>query len=208
MSGRRADLWQVLRLRRSTGSPPDPAADLDRVLLVVPGLGRFGGRVIAAHDGVAEVELDERGIGGGLDGVDATMVTVGDARLEGHLETGWRPRHVRFLRGGRQRRAHDRVALQRALVLVPDRLTELWRVRTRDLSVGGALVQDGSELPLGARMRLELALDSADEPLRAGGRIIRAPSRSLRVVLFEQLSPGAADLVAREVAEERRRRDG
>ena len=59
-----------------------------------------------------------------------------------------------------------------------------------------------------ARMRLELRLEASDDPLRAGGRIIRAPSPSLRVVLFEQLSPGAADLVAREVREAREREAG
>ncbi len=193
--GRPADLVEVLLRRRE----PDPRPDRDRVVLLVAGFGHLGGRVLAAHAGTADVELDERGISGALDGVEATLVSVGDARLEGRLEVGARPRHVRFVRTSTYRRLHERAHVGRELVLVPDRLEGLWRVRTRDLSVGGALVQDGTQLPLGARMRLELRLESAADPLRAGGRIIRAPSPSLRVVLFEQLSPGAADLVAREV---------
>jgi hypothetical protein len=188
-----------VRRRRSSVDP-------DLVDLVVEDVGVLQARVRTAFEGIADLDLVPAAPAGFLDGCTATLVAAGGDRVDGTLEVGWTPGHVRFTRNGvAQRRLFTRVEVEREVLLVPDRLQAMWRATTHDLSAGGALLGNVSQLPLGARLELHLGL-GADEELRARVRVIRTPGDALRVILFENLTEEQRTRLVRFVAEEHVRR--
>lgn len=173
-------------------------------------MGEYSARVRASSPGVAELVLDEPSHAGGLDGALAVLVAIGDREVDGHLEMGRGPGHVRFLVAGAEaahRREWARVAVERPALLVPERLNALWRARTRDLGVGGALLEGTEHVPLGARVELRIELGDEDE-IWTPARIIRAPRADLRAIQFPGLSDGARRRLADFVALEHVRRLG
>jgi hypothetical protein len=191
--------------RRRHAEPP--RTDPDRVDLLIAGVGNLVAIVRRAHDGVADLDLKPPIAAGFLDGRDATLVAMGDRRIEGVLEVGWARGHVRFIRRDIQRRAWTRASVEHPAVLLTERLDSIWRVRTVDLSAGGALVNDADTLPLGARLEVHVQVEEGDD-VRAPGRVVRAPSPALRAVRFEALDDAERLRLARLVALEHVRRLG
>lgn len=167
-------------------------------------------RVWRARPGVADLEVGKGVHTGALDGRETTMVVVNGKQIEGRLEVGWRPGHVRFLREDVQRRAHPRAEVAVPALLLPDELTGMWRTVTRDVGVGGALLADASDVPLGTR--LDVLLEMPDEvdaqTVRARAQVVRAPAPSLRAVRFEVVSDAEREQLQRFVAVEQVRRLG
>jgi hypothetical protein len=180
-------------------------ADPDRVALLVDGVGTLHAFVRGARNGVADLALDPPVPAGFLDGRAATLVAIGDRRLEGVLELGWSRGHVRFLRSDVQRRAWTRAPVEHEALVITDRLDAMWRARTVDLSAGGALLGEAADLPLGAHLELLLQVEG-DANVRAPGRVVRAPSERLRAIRFEALSHQERLRLARLVAVEHVRR--
>lgn len=176
-------LRTVPSLRRFRGP-----ANVDRAVLLVDGLGLIEVIVQRAQDGVAELELVDRGSTGGLDGVRAELVAPGERRFSGRVHLGYAAGQVRFVRDGVQRRSYTRVHLARETTLFGSQLDAVWRSHIRDLSAGGVLLGDAESLPLGTHVELQLQLDD-HERLWAPGQVVRAPGRQIRAVRFRDLDP-------------------
>jgi hypothetical protein len=195
-----------VRRRRQSQNPVDP----DAVSLVIEGVGPMSARVWRAAPGVADLEIPPGLPTGALDGREATMVVVTGKELEGRIEVGWRPGHVRFVREDVQRREHDRVEIVVPALLLPDQLTGMWRTETRDIGIGGVLLGDAGDVPLGARLDvlLDLPHEGAGASVRARGQVVRAPGAALRAVRFEELADGERARLQRAVTLEQVRRLG
>lgn len=182
------------------------SSDADRALLLVDGVGALDVVVHRAKDGVADLEVLDRGATGGLDGVRAELVAKGEQRFAGRVHLSWAPGQIRFVRDGVQRRSYTRVRLHGEALLLTNRLDGVWRSHLRDLSAGGILVGDAEALPLGTLLEVQLALEDENDVLWLPGQVVRAPTRQVRAVRFQDLGPERRVRLQRFVALELIRR--
>lgn len=99
-----------------------------------------------------------------------------------------------------QRRAHERVALVRPVLLVPQRTGNGWLdAQTRDLSPGGALLTGTADLRTGDRLRLLLELGPG-ALVDSSGRVVRVGPDGQAAVSLDQLTTRDRTTLARYLA--------
>lgn len=182
----------------------------EHVQVMLPHIGRLPATVEGAEPGalVLVLAVDDLRVAR-LAGAEVSVEHAtgrGIHRYAGTLEVdGDRPENLRVLLEGDAERIQRR-EWARIDAVLPIRVCAIDEpvggdTHTLNISGGGVLVRDPWTMPLGIDVRIELQAEAGTEPIRALGRVVRAPAPDQRGIRIESIAREDSERLVRLVRE-------